>query len=230
MNFGYNGSERFAAKERFGFFPSIGAGWFVSNEKFWDPYKNVFNKLKLKATYGFVGNDAIGSEDDRFFYLSNVNLNDLNYGYSWGVSGGTHRNGVSISRYANDLITWETAQKTNLGIELGLFGKIEINAEVFKEYRKNILIDRISLATLGLQAQTKANVGEASSKGFDVSLNANHSFNKNFWMASRVNFTYAKGIFEKYEEPDYSKTPWKSRIGQPINQQWGYIAERLFCR
>ena len=75
-NFGYNGSERFAKKNRWGFFPSVGAGYLISNENF---YKNsslskILPKVKIKATYGLVGNDQIGSEQDRFFYLSNVNI------------------------------------------------------------------------------------------------------------------------------------------------------------
>jgi len=77
FNFGYNGSERFSVKQRFGFFPSAGLGWIVSNEAFWtEALKNNINKLKLKATYGLVGNDAIGDANDRFFYLSNVNMNN----------------------------------------------------------------------------------------------------------------------------------------------------------
>ncbi len=77
LNFGYNGSERFAKKNRWGFFPSIGAGYIISNEHFYpESWKKVMNKLKLKATYGLVGNDAIGNTKDRFFYLSNVNVAD----------------------------------------------------------------------------------------------------------------------------------------------------------
>jgi len=228
FNFGYNGTERFSANERFGFFPSAGVGWYVSKEKFWEPLLPTFSKLKLKATYGLVGNDAIGSDSDRFFYLSNVNLNDGNRGFKWGADGGYSRNGVSISRYANDKITWETATKTNLGVEVGLFDKIDIEADFFTEYRTNILMDRLSFSTFGLQAATKANVGEASSRGIDASIDVQHNFNKDLWLTARGNFTYAKGIYEKVEEPDYSATPWKSRVGQPITQQWGYIAERLF--
>lgn len=92
-----------------------------------------------------MGNDAIGSDADRFFYLSNVNLNDGNRGFKWGADGAYTRNGVSISRYANDKITWETATKTNVGFELGLFDKIDIEADFFTEYRTNILMDRLSL-------------------------------------------------------------------------------------
>lgn len=78
FNFGYNGSERFAAHERYGFFPSFGLGYIISNEDFWIPLRNTVDKLKFKLTYGLVGNDAIGSSEDRFYYLSEVNPNDGN--------------------------------------------------------------------------------------------------------------------------------------------------------
>ncbi|MDR2773850.1 MAG: TonB-dependent receptor [Tannerella sp.] len=233
LNFGYNGSERFAKKERFGFFPSIGAGWFISNEKFWsEELSKTVNKLKLKATYGTVGNDAIGDENDRFFYLSNVSMNNSGLGSSFGTygnSGGRSLNGISISRYPNEDITWETATKLNLGLELGLFNKLEIQADVFTENRENILMSRASIpSTMGLQATVRANVGEAASRGMDVSVNYNHSINKDFWVSGMANFTYATSEFKVYEEPDYSDTPWKSHVGRSLNQNWGYIAERLF--
>lgn len=228
FNFGYNGSERFSTDERFGFFPSAGLGWYVSNEPFWGSLAKTINKLKFKFTYGLVGNDAIGSADDRFFYLSNVNLNNDGTSYRWGANGDYIVNGVGISRYANNQITWETARKTNFGVELGLWDRIEIQADYFTEYRSNILMDRVSFATFGLQSATKANVGEASSRGVDISIDYEYTLGTDFWLIGRGNFTYARGIFEKREEPDYSETPWLSGVGQPITQWWGYIAERLF--
>ena len=86
FNFGYNGSERFAQNERYGFFPSIGGAWMLSNEAFWRPIEKVANKLKLKVTYGLVGNDAIGSDSDRFFYLSNMNMNSSGRGQVFGTN------------------------------------------------------------------------------------------------------------------------------------------------
>ena len=82
FNFGYNGSERFHKSRRFGFFPSAGLAWTLSNESFWKvPF---ISKLKLRGTYGLVGNDAIGSDYDRFFYLSNVNMNSADRGAQFG--------------------------------------------------------------------------------------------------------------------------------------------------
>jgi TonB-linked SusC/RagA family outer membrane protein len=228
FNFGYNGTERFSKKERFGFFPSAGLAWYASKEEFMQGLSSTITKLKFKATHGIVGNDQIGRPEDRFFYLSNVNLSNGDKGYAWGTSGAYDINGVSIDRYANDQITWETATKTNLGFELGLWDKFDIQADFFKEYRTNILMDRLAFSTFGLQADTKANVGEASSKGIDISVDYNAIFKNGLWMTGRGNFTYARGQFEKVEEADYSLTPWLSRVGQPLDQQWGYIAERLF--
>lgn len=171
FNFGYNGSERFAKKERFGFFPSAGIAWYASNEPFWNEnLKKTISKLKIKATYGLVGNDAIGSASDRFFYLSEVNLNNSSKGYTYGTDFSNIINGVSISRYENDKISWETARKMNLGIELGLFDDFEIMADYYTEYRTNILMSRQYIpASMGLQVTPQSNVGEASSKGIDQS-------------------------------------------------------------
>ena len=107
FNFGYNGSERFAAHERYGFFPSFGLGYIISNEDFWIPLRNTVDKLKFKLTYGLVGNDAIGSSEDRFYYLSEVNPNDGNRDQFFGTDYDNHMNGVSVSRYPNIYITWE---------------------------------------------------------------------------------------------------------------------------
>lgn len=232
-NFGYNGSERFAKKERFGFFPSVGLGWLMSNEPFWNTnLKNTINKLKLKATHGLSGNDAIGNPSDRFFYISEVDMNNEGKQSSFGTYGnygGQTLNGISISRYSNEDITWETARKTNFGIELGLFDKIELQADYFIESRWNILMPRASIpTTMGLQAEVLANVGKAKSSGVDLSLDYNHVINKDFWLTGMANFTYATSQFEVYEEPKYSNAPWKSRIGTSLNQGFGYVAERLF--
>jgi len=229
MNFGYNGSERFAKNERFGFFPSAGLGWVVSNEKFMEPYQKFISKLKLKATYGLVGNDNIGEESDRFFYLSQVNMNDSGKGFTFGEDFNYTRNGISISRYADSNITWEVSRKMNLGFELGLWNSLEVQFDYFTEKRTNILQIRQDIpTTMGLQAQPQANIGEAKGHGIDLSVDYNKSFTKNFWAIFSGNFTYATSKYLVYEEPDYVQTPWRSRIGQKLSQRWGYVAERLF--
>lgn len=230
FNFGYNGSERFSTNNRYGFFPSVGAGWVISNEEFWPLEK--MNRFKIRGSYGIVGNDAIGTREDRFFYLSNVNLIDDNQGATFGTNYNFIRPGVSISRYENRNITWETAYKTNLGVEFGLIqDAIQLQVEWFHEKRTNILQTRSDIPTLvGLQAPIRANIGEALSGGLDISLDVYHNFTPDFWISMRGNYTLTNSEFSVFEEPDYSEvgTPWLSRIGRPLNQAYGLIAERLF--
>jgi TonB-linked SusC/RagA family outer membrane protein len=231
-NFGYNGSERFAKEERFGFFPSIGGGWILTNEAFMKPFAKTISKLKLKATYGLVGNDAIA--DERFFYLSEVNMNDGNRGYTFGqefsFTGDGDGTGISIGRYADPLITWEISRKTNFGLELNLWNDLEIQVDYFREDRSKILQERSEIPTLmGLQGvKPKSNIGKANGQGVDISVDYSKSFNKDIWMMLRGNFTYASSNYEVYEEPDYLDTPWRRHENNKISQTWGYVAERLF--
>lgn len=229
FNFGYNGSERFYKDQQFGFFPTIGLAWLVSNESFWDNMAGSINKLKVRGSYGLVGNDAIGSATDRFFYLSSVNLNDESRGATFGYDNNYYRAGVSVARYPNQDITWEKSYQTNFAVEIGLFHKMNIVAEIYKQKRKNILMYRSSIpSTMGLDGGTpQANVGEASSKGLDLSFDYTENFGKDLWVTARGSFTYARGVFERYEEPEY-KDLYLSHVGQSISQTWGFIAERLF--
>lgn len=229
FNFGYNGSERFAKNNRFGFFPSFGMGWLASNESFMESYKDVITNLKFKSTYGLVGNDQIGSLYDRFFYMSQVNMENDAYGYTFGTELGTRKPGISISRYANDLVTWEVAKKMNLGIELGLFNDLTILADYFTERRENILQTRQNVpSTMGLATIPQSNLGIAEGKGFETEIKYQKSFSNDFWLVMNGNFTYATSRYVKVEEPDYSDTPWRSWVGHKLNQWEGYIAERLF--
>ncbi|WP_245729095.1 TonB-dependent receptor [Niabella drilacis] len=231
FNFGYNGSERFSTDKRFGFFPSAGIAWNISNETFFEPIKKVVNNFKLRYTYGLVGNDAIGSPQDRFFYLSNVNMNSgsraASFGFGDGASTTYALSGVQVNRYANDNITWEKSKQQNLGIEMGILEDLNLKADFFKQERTNILMTRYVPASMGLAAATMANVGKASSKGIDASLDYKKNIGDNFWISGLANFTYAKSRYDVYEEPDY-KDKYRSHVGQSIGQVYGYIAERLF--
>jgi TonB-linked SusC/RagA family outer membrane protein len=233
-NFGYNGSERFDLGHRFGFFPSFGIGYLVSNEQFYgEQLKKIMPTLKFKATYGLVGNDNIGSPESRFYFLSQVNMN-AGVTRSFGTDFSHTANRIIIERYANPNITWEVAKKVNLGLEINLLNAIDINVDFFKESRGNILMNRSYIPmTMGIIAAEgakipQANLGEAEGQGVDFSIDYKKSFDTEWWLIGRINFTYASSKFTKYEEPDYSATPWLSYVGQKLSQQWGYVAERLF--
>ncbi|WP_316750773.1 TonB-dependent receptor [Pedobacter gandavensis] len=230
FNFGYNGSERFSAGKRYGFFPSLGAGWVVSNEKFFEPLTKVISSLKLRATFGMVGNDAIGKDEDRFFYLSEVNLNNNENGYVFGENYGYSRPGVSTSRYGNSEISWEKSKQTNLGLDLTLLKDINITVDAYRQIRSSILLIRSNIPnTFGLQAAAQANIGKAQSQGVDFALNYNKTFNKDFWIQARSTMTYATNKVLFNEEPNYAPgLSYLSKVGNPTGQLYGLIAERLF--
>lgn len=230
-NFGYNGSERFDAAHRWGFFPSMAVGWMISNENFFRPLKKTITMLKLRGSYGMAGNDKIGNDGERFLYLSNISLNNSTMGYSFGNIPESlySRDGISISRYADPTIGWEIAYKTNIALELTLFNSLDIIAEYYTERRTNILQSRTSIPhSMGLWATPRAGLGEAFGEGTDISLTYNFVKGKNFWAQARVNFTYAVSRYTKYEDYDYKTEWWKLRVGNSVNQRFGYIAEGLF--
>lgn len=228
FTFGYNGSERFAKNNRWGFFPSVAGGWMISKENFFEPLTGLFDQFKLKASYGLTGQDQIGSGNDRFYYLSQVTLNSLDRNVNWGTQLNYNPGGVIVDRYANDEIGWEKSYKLNVGAEIHTVYGLSANVEYFTERRENILLDRIIPSTMGIIPDVKANLGKAKGKGVDMELNYEKSFNKDLWITGRGTFTYAVSEALEWEEPDYSNTPWLSKIGRSLGQTWGYIAERLF--
>ena len=120
-------------------FSFCGLAWNISGEEFWVPFKSTITGLKLRASIGLVGNDAIGSASDRFFYLSNVEMNDPSKAAGFGEYKNTYlRNGITVKRYANEDICWEVSDKRNVALEIGLWDKFNIIAEYYNEYRKNI--------------------------------------------------------------------------------------------
>ena len=227
-NFGYNGSERFHKSHRWGFFPSAGLAWMMSNEKWFKPLTKVVSNLKLRYSYGLVGNDNIGSSSNRFYYLSEMSMNNSGLGATFGETRNVSYNGIGVVRYANEAITWEKSYKSNYALELGLFKKLDIIAEYFTEHRTNIFMQRADIPnTMGLQAAVYGNIGQARSKGIDIQADYKQAWASGLWASARANFTYSTGKYDVYEEPTYPES-YRQHAGRSIRQTWGYIAERLF--
>ena len=227
-NFGYNGSERFHRSHRWGFFPSAGLAWMMSNEKWFKPLTKVVSNLKLRYSYGLVGNDNIGSSSNRFYYLSEMSMNNSGLGASFGETRNVSYNGIGVVRYANEAITWEKSYKSNYALELGLFKKLDIIAEYFTEHRTDIFMPRADIPnTMGLQAAVYGNIGQARTKGIDIQADYKQAWSNGLWASARANFTYSSGKYDVYEEPTYPES-YRQHAGRSIRQTWGYIAERLF--
>lgn len=222
-NFGYNGSERFNAAHRYGFFPTIGASWILSNESWWNP--DIVQRLKFRGSYGLVGNDAIGQQ--RFFYLSDVNFTTGPNYAQFGFNNSYERKGVYINSYENNNVTWETSRQTNIAAEFTVLKNLNVVAEFYKNHRYDILRPRLVPSSEGFESVISTNLGVVDSKGMDLSADYKQSFSNGLWASFRGNFTYSTNKYTYIEEPNYAE-PWRHFIGQPISRGYGYVAERLF--
>ncbi|RFM29031.1 TonB-dependent receptor [Deminuibacter soli] len=229
VNFGYNGSETFAPNHRFGFFPSFGAGWVLSEEKFFTPLTNVFQFFKLRYSYGVVGNSNIGGR--RFAYISTVGKgNTLNEGkYSFGRNGTDNTvTGLDIGDYAVD-VTWEKARKQNLGVELKTMnGAVSLTADVFREDRSGIFRQRGDVPNnAGLLSLPYANLGEIHNRGIDATFEINKKLGRNWQLGFRGNFTWTRAMVINDANAPWPY-PWQQRIGRKYGQRFGYTALGLY--
>lgn len=231
VNFGYNGSENFKKGYRFGFFPSVAAGWMVTNEPFMSGVTDVLSKLKIRGSWGLVGNDKIVLESDRnkgrrFAYIPTIGGTE---GYGWGYTAQNGKNGLQEEHFGIPNLTWETAEKINLGMEIGLFNSINLQVDIFKEFRKDIFMQRKTIPEIaGYNNTPFANFGQVENKGIDMSLEVNHKFNKDFLLSVRGNFTYATNKVTEYDEPENLKSSPRAQTGRSLNQHFGLIATGLY--
>lgn len=231
FNFGYNGSEKFHESKRFGFFPSFGLAYRISNERFFEPLKSTINDMKFRATYGIIGNDAIGADADRFFYLSEVNIGNGDYGSTFGYDYRYHRPGVNVTRYANHNIGWEISRQINLGMDVSLFNsKVNVVVDAYRDYKSNILETRSHIgSTIGLQAVPSSNTGRTERQGVDLSVEYQKSTFSGWFFQYRGNVTFAQSKITKIDELLYPEhMSYRYRLGHSVAQPFGLIAERLF--
>lgn len=227
FNAAINGTENFAPGHRFGFFPAASAGWAVSEESFWAGIKKVIPLLKLRVSYGLVGNDQIGGA--RFIYRPIVNLRGSG-GYTTGYDDSkVSHSGPTFTRLLNENITWEIARKFNAGIDMKIGKDFNVTADIFRELRSNIFQQRESIPEyLGASGVAIfGNFGKMENKGFEMTLEYNKQVNKDFFIQARGTFNYAHNtILERDEAPGVR--PALSLIGKSANQYIGYVANGLY--
>lgn len=219
VNMGYNGSEQFAPGHRYGFFPAFSAGWIISNENFLKNNRYITN-LKLRASYGKVGNDKMGSA--RFLYQSNITLGGDGPLGSLGL-GQTINQGL----LGNPNITWEIAKKQNYGLDLQILRDLNLSVDVFKERRSNILISRGTVPEfqgVPLGNIPKVNMGLVDNKGFELELSYNKALSKDFKIMISGNYGYNRNTVKFLDESvrDESYAYRYRSTGFSLNQSWGY--------
>lgn len=227
-NFGYNGSENFAPTNRFGFFPSFGLAWVLSEEKFFSGLKDKISLAKIRFSHGKVGNSKILISNDelRFAYISTIK--DDAGGYNFGKNSQTKFDkGVNIGEYGVN-VTWETSIKSNLGIDLQTKNNaVNLQLDFFSERRSGIFLRRGNVPSyVGLQSAPSGNLGIIDNKGIDGSLTWNKKFDDfSFQLLGNITYNRNKVIENDQPNPLY---PWQDDRGRKLGLRKGYIALGLF--
>lgn len=239
FNGGYTGSEVFKTGHQFGFFPAVSGAWNISEEKFVKDITSIFDLLKIRYSYGKVGNNKIkrGNDEIRFPYVGSIGtIGGYNYGdlnspnYSDLASEGNLSDypGLHIAELAADYLTWEVATKHNLGLDFNLWNNSFSGAiDIFKDTRSNIYMQRKHLSEItGITSQPWANIGKMENMGFDGQFNYNHKFGE-VEMTMRGNITYTRNKVLEYDE-EASALPYKMTQGYRWEQAKGLISLGLF--
>ena len=229
LNAGYNGSENFAPDKRFGFFPAVSAGWILTEEKFMKKQK-VIDFLKLRASYGIVGNDKM--ENARFLYMAGAwsGYNTVAKGQgSWqfGKDGGTGLlPDAKENTMGNPDVTWEKVAKQNYGIDLKMFdSRLSLTADVFFEKRKDILSTRNTLPAITDINLPKINLGKVNNHGYELSLGWNDRAGKvDYWLKANVSYAKNKIIYMDEVVPN---EPYMAETGRSTGLTYGYIFDRF---
>jgi TonB-linked SusC/RagA family outer membrane protein len=218
FNGAYNGSDLFVSDKRYGFFPAVSAGWVVSNEKFWKDNIKVVDYLKLRGSYGLVGNDRIG-DGFSYSYLQNYNNGgNASFGYSDNTQTGLFEGALP-----NENITWETERKTDVALEFGLFkSKLTGSIDLFHNVRKDILTRRGTVSSVFGVALPPVNLGEVQNQGGEVELNYRDQIGQ-VGIGVRANYSLAKNKILYQDEPT-AAYPYQqftgNSIGQILTYQW----------
>ena len=243
VNFGYNGSENFAPGKRFGSFPAGSVGWVVSDEPFFKSLKKVVSFLKLRASWGLVGNDKIGG--NRFMYMADpyivnqtntfdrftyTSVNEPAFAYIFGVENGTATKGAYESAKNNPDVSWEKAFKQDYGFDMNFFDdRLRTVFDYYREHRTNILAQDWTIpGFLGFNPPY-TNFGIVDSQGWEVSLNWQDKIGKDLRYSVKLNLSHNQNeIIEDRQAPqenDFMYTAGR-RIGSRLQYKfWKYYYE-----
>ena len=230
VNMAYNGTEQFAEGHRFGFFPAYSLGWIVTNESFLKK-NDWLSYLKIRGSYGEVGNDQLGSS--RFMYLPSTFVTGQS-GYYWGTSNGSVQNpyysGAREGALGYPGVTWERAKKTNIGLDAKfLRDRLLLTLDFFKENRGNILTKIQTIPAIYGVAQSSvppANIGKTTNQGYEITLGWTDKVGQvSYYINGNVSYAKNKIIYEAENPNPY---PWMNATGHSIGQYFGLVSDGFF--
>ena len=232
-----DGSSRFAPGHRFGWFPSISAGWVVTNEKFMEPVLNVMDYFKIRASWGQVGNQNIGN----YMYLAPMAFNNYYYNFGNQLGSDADQWGAVPTRIGNENITWETSEQFDVGFDARFFNqRLNVNFDFYIKTTKDWLVQPPVLATVGTGAPF-INGGDVKNTGVELAFAWNDRIGKDFHYYVNVNGAYNKNKVGNIPNEDgiihgeggsvlYDNSGefYRASNGEPIGYFWGYKTAGIF--
>ena len=221
----YDGTSRFAKGHRWGFFPSGSIGWRISEEPFFAPAKRIVSNLKLRASYGQLGNQNVSN----YAYLQTVGIKSLSY--SFKESTALPKYSYLSSPNATDL-TWEVAKQANIGLDVTfLGGKLDYTLEGFIRNTTGMLTDGVALPAAYGADSPQSNAADLSTRGFEMQGTWKDGFKlagDTFHYHIGANMSYSGTYITKYDnkERSFAKDYY---VGQEIGEIWGYVVDGLFA-
>lgn len=216
----YDGTSRFTKNNRWGFYPSVSVGWRISEEKFWEPIRPIVNNFKIRASYGQLGNESIGS---RFPYIAAISGNPA-YGYWFDK---TYASGVAQTQLANPLIGWEKSIQRNVGIDFYLFNSRLTGS--FDFYYRHIedMLQQFVLPEFVILPAPYENAGSMRNQGWELSLGWNDRIgNVSYYVKGNLSDNRNK-VLKLYGNGNKSGNRLLAE-GVSLNNYFGYVADGFF--
>lgn len=223
-NLRYDGTSKFPAHLRWRWYPSVSAGWVVSNENFMKDISNVLSFAKLRGSWGNIGDQSVSNS----LYVATMDVNKNN----WLNGSGQQFFQLGTPGAISDLITWQDIEHTNVGADLRFFNKLGVTFEYFQRKTNNMIIPGESLAATFGAAAPEGNFGQLRTRGWEINLDYSHRFENGLRLTANANL--ADGITVITKGADWN-TPWDNRLlsttystGRTYGDIYGYVTDRLY--
>lgn len=219
-----DGSSRFAAKNRWGFFPSASAGWRISEEKFFQPVSDVWNNFKLRLSVGSLGNQQVSG------YYTYIDSIDMDNTMSYTFDGSSKANYASVSAPISSNLTWETVTTYNLGVDMSfLNNRLSLSTDFYIRDTKDMLTTSMTLPDVYGAPTPKSNSADLRTKGYEIYLRWNDRFTlagKPFRYGITATFGDYLTKITKFYNPDKVLSDYYE--GMTLGEIWGYSVDGLF--
>lgn len=219
----YDGSSRFPKGDRWGFFPSVSAGWRLSEENWWEPIKGWWNRAKLRASFGSLGNQQVSN----YYYWDKINTDSKDYTFN----GKDKIFNASASQPLSSSLTWETVLTTNVGLDLGFFkDRLSIGADFYIRDTKNMLTKAKTLPAVYGESAPKENAADMRTIGYELTVGWRDSFKlagKPFSYGISASLGDNKTKITRFDNEKFSLSD--HYVGETLGDIWGYTTAGLFA-